>query len=193
MEDAMMIPVTMAVERNKNISNTIKSISSRLFGFIRQRVAIAENAEVILQEVFYQFAGNTEPIEQATGWLYKVARNKIIDNYRKHKLPLADDVLNGAETDEDSFDWKEMLLPAESTPETEYLRNIFWEELQQALDELPAAQREVFVQNEIEGIAFKDIAVQTGESVATLISRKRYAVLHLRERLSVLKDELLNY
>jgi len=193
MEDAMMIPVTMAVERNKNISNTIKSISSRLFGFIRQRVASTEDAEDILQEVFYQFAGNTEPIEQATGWLYKVARNKIIDNYRKHKLPLADDVLNGAETDEDSFDWKEMLLPAESTPETEYLRNIFWEELQQALDELPAAQREVFVQNEIEGIAFKDIAVQTGESVATLISRKRYAVLHLRERLSVLKDELLNY
>jgi RNA polymerase sigma factor (sigma-70 family) len=183
----------MTAERNKDITNTIKALSKRLFGFIKQRVASTEDAEDILQEVFYQFAGNAEPIEQATGWLYKVARNKITDNYRKHKLPLADDVLNGAETDEDSFDWKEMLLPTDSTPETEYLRNIFWEELKLALDELPAAQRDVFIQNEIEGIAFKEIAAQTGESVATLISRKRYAVLHLRDRLRNLKDELLNY
>ena len=86
-----------------------------------------------------------------------------------------------------------MLLPSDATPETEYIRNIFWEELQAALDELPAAQREVFIQNEIEGIPFKDIAEQTGEPVATLISRKRYAVLHLRDRLRILKDELLNY
>jgi len=189
----MTIAMEMAAARNKNITNTIKSISNRLFGFIKQRVASTEDAEDILQEVFYQFAGNREPIEQTTSWLYRVARNKIIDNYRKHKLPLADDVFHGAETEEDHFDWREMLLPADSTPETEYLRNLFWEELQQALDELPPAQRDVFVQNEIEGIPFKDIAVQTGESVATLISRKRYAVLHLRERLRVLKDELLNY
>ena len=86
-----------------------------------------------------------------------------------------------------------MLLPANATPETEYLRNIFWEELKAALDELPAEQRDVFILNEIEGVPFKDIAGQTGESVATLISRKRYAVLHLRNRLAVLKDELLNY
>lgn len=189
----MTIALNMSADRNKNITNTIKSVSSRLFGFIRQRVGSAEDAEDILQEVFYQFAGNTEPIEQATGWLYKVARNKIIDNYRKYKLPLADDVLGSPETEEDNFDWREMLLPSDSTPETEYLRNIFWDELHQALDELPPLQREVFVQHEIEGIAFKDIAAQTGESVATLISRKRYAVLHLRERLNVLKDELLNY
>ena len=81
----------------------------------------------------------------------------------------------------------------DSTPETEYLRNLFWEELKAALDELPAEQRDVFIQNEIDGIAFKDMAAVSGESVATLISRKRYAVLHLRSRLSVLKDELLNY
>src|SRR6187399_191693 len=184
----MTIAIDMTAERNKDITNTIRALSKRLFGFIKQRVASTEDAEDILQEVFYQFAGNAEPIEQATGWLYKVARNKITDNYRKHKLPLADDVLNGAETDEDSFDWKEMLLPTDSTPETEYLRNIFWEELKLALDELPAAQRDVFIQNEIEGIAFKEIAAQTGESVATLISRKRYAVLHLRDRLRNLKD-----
>jgi RNA polymerase sigma factor (sigma-70 family) len=189
----MTVALEMTAERNKNITNTIKAISKRLFGFIKQRVASTEDAEDILQEVFYQFAGNTEPIEQATGWLYKVARNKITDNYRKHKLPLADDIFNSNESDEDNFNWKEMLMPSDSTPETEYLRNIFWEELKAALNELPAAQREVFLLNEIDGVPFKDIAELTGESVATLISRKRYAVLHLRERLSVLKDELLNY
>lgn len=183
----------MTAERNKNITNTIKSISSKLFGFIKQRVSSTEDAEDILQEVFYQFAGNPEPIEQATGWLYKVARNKITDNYRKHKLPLADDILGNGEIDEENFNWREMLLPSDSTPETEYLRNIFWEELKTALDELPPAQREVFIQNEIDGLSFKEIAEQTGEGVATLISRKRYAVLHLRDRLQTLKDELLNY
>ncbi|MFN8308202.1 MAG: sigma-70 family RNA polymerase sigma factor [Ferruginibacter sp.] len=189
----MTIAMEMAAERNKNITQTIRAISSRLLNFIRQRVANAEDAEDILQDVFYQFAGNPEPIEQTTSWLYKVARNKIIDNYRKHKLPLADDVLNSVETDEDSIDWRE-LIPAEGgSPETEYLRNLFWEELQQALDELPPAQRDVFIQNEIEGIPFKDIAERTGESVATLISRKRYAVLHLRDRLATLRNELLNY
>ena len=85
----MTIAIDMTADRNKNITNTIKSVSSRLLGFIRQRVGSTEDAEDILQEVFYQFAGNPEPIEQTTGWLYKVARNKIIDNYRKHKLLLA--------------------------------------------------------------------------------------------------------
>jgi RNA polymerase sigma factor (sigma-70 family) len=193
MKDGMTITMPMAAERNKNISNTIKAISKRLFGFIKQRVGSTEDAEDILQDVFYQFAGNPEPIEQATAWLYKVARNKITDSYRKHKLPLADDVLNSFETEEDNFNWKEVLFTNDTNPETEYLRNIFWEELKAALDELPTEQRDVFIQNEIEGIAFKDIAALNGESVATLISRKRYAVLHLRNRLGVLKDELLNY
>jgi len=193
MEDAMTIAIPMAAERNRNITNTIKTMSKKLFGFIKQRVASTEDAEDILQDVFYQFAGNPEPIEQTTAWLYKVARNKITDSYRKQKLPLADDVLPTTESDDDSFDWKEVMFSNDSTPETEYLRNLFWEELKAALDELPAEQRDVFIQNEIDGIAFKDMAAVSGESVATLISRKRYAVLHLRSRLSVLKDELLNY
>jgi RNA polymerase sigma factor (sigma-70 family) len=193
MDDALTITSPMAAERNNNITGTIKAISRRLFGFIKSRVASNEDAEDILQDVFYQFAGSPEPIEQASSWLFTVARNKITDNYRKKKLPLADDVLTGSESEEDSFNWKEILLPADSTPETEYLRNIFWEELQTALDELPLEQREVFIQNEIEDVPFKDIAERTGVSVATLISRKRYAVLHLRNRLQVLKDELLNY
>jgi RNA polymerase sigma factor (sigma-70 family) len=193
MEDAMTIAIPMAAERNRNITTTIKLMSKRLLGFIKQRVASNEDAEDILQDVFYQFAGNPEPIEQTTAWLYKVARNKITDSYRKQKLPLADDVLPVAETEDDSFDWKEMLFSDDSNPETAYLRNLFWEELKAALDELPAAQRDVFIQNEIDGIAFKDMAAASGESVATLISRKRYAVLHLRSRLAVLKNELLNY
>ena len=193
MKDVLTIPTAMSVERNNNITNTIKAMSKRLLGFIKLRVANTEDAEDILQDVFYQFAGNTEPIKQVSSWLYRVARNKITDNYRKQKLPLADDVLSSMETDDAMLDWKEILLPSDTNPETTYLRNLFWETLQQALDELPPEQSAVFVQNEIEGIPFKDIEQQTGVSVATLISRKRYAVLHLRERLSVLKDEILNY
>lgn len=193
MEDAMTIPIPMAAERNNNITRTIKEVSRRLFGFIRQRVSSTEDAEDILQEVFYQFAGNTEPIEQASSWLFRVARNKIIDSYRKQKLPLADDVLPDGADDAEGFNWKEMLLPSDSNPETDYLRNLFWDELQLALDELPEEQRTVFIQTEIEGMPFKEIASQTGQPVATLISRKRYAVLHLRERLRTLKEELLNY
>ncbi len=193
MDDVLNISTEMAAGRNNTISQTIQEYSRRLLGFIKQRVSGNEDAEDILQDVFYQFAGNTEPIGQVGSWLFKVARNKITDKYRKHKLPLADDVFGAFETEDESFDWKEILLPSDTNPETEYLRNLFWEELQLALDELPSEQREVFVKNEIEDIPFKDIAAQTRMSVATLISRKRYAVLHLRERLQVVKDELLNY
>jgi RNA polymerase sigma factor (sigma-70 family) len=193
MEDVQTITIPMTAERNNNITRTIKAIRKQLLGFIKQRVSSSEDAEDILQDVFYQFAGNTEPIEQVTGWLYKVTRNKITDSYRKKKLPLAEDMFSNVESEEDMLDWKEFLLPAESNSETTYLRNLFWEALQQALDELPAEQRDVFIQNEMEGIPFKEIEQQTGVSVATLISRKRYAVLHLRSRLAVLKDELLNY
>src|SRR6478735_3011722 len=131
----MTIAIDMTADRNKDITNTIKALSKRLFGFIKQRVATTEDAEDILQDVFYQFAGNTEPIEQASSWLYKVARNKITDSYRKQKLPLADDVLGNVETDDTMADWREMLLPSGTNPETEYLRNLFWESLQEALDE----------------------------------------------------------
>ncbi|MBS1733874.1 MAG: sigma-70 family RNA polymerase sigma factor [Bacteroidetes bacterium] len=193
MEDVQTIQLSMAADRNNKITGIIKSFSRQLLGFIKQRVNSTQDAEDILQDVFYQLAGNNEPIEQVSNWLYTVARNKITDKYRKHKLPLADDVLSNQQTDDGLFEWKEFLLADDRTPETEYLRSLFWEELRLALDELPAEQRDAFIQNEIEGIAFKDMEVQTGVPVATLISRKRYAVLHLRERLAVLKNELLNY
>src|SRR6478735_11262479 len=105
----MTIAIDMTADRNKDITNTIKALSKRLFGFIKQRVASTEDAEDILQEVFYQFAGNTEPIEQASSWLYRVARNKITDSYRKQKLPLAEDLLGSVETEEAILDWKELL------------------------------------------------------------------------------------
>lgn len=193
MDDALTIATQMTADRTNNITGTIKEYSRRLMGFIKQRVSVNEDAEDILQDVFYQFAGNTEPIERVGSWLFTVARNKITDSYRKQKLPLADDVFRISESEEDGFDWREILLTTNDNSETEFLRNLFWEELRQALDELPAEQRDVFIKNEIEDIPFKDISAETGLSVATLISRKRYAVLHLRERLLSLKEELLNY
>jgi RNA polymerase sigma factor (sigma-70 family) len=141
MEAGMNIAIPMAIERNRNITDTIKGISKKLLAFIKQRVASTEDAEDILQDVFYQFAGNAEPIEQASAWLYKVARNKITDNYRKHKLPLADDLLQNTDVEGESLDWKEVLLSTDDNPESEYIRSLFWEELQIALTELPEAQR----------------------------------------------------
>ena len=192
MEDALMIQA-MAADKNQTLTESIKAYSRRLLGFIKQRVSSNEDAEDILQDVFYQFAGNTEPIEQVTSWLFTVARNKITDRYRKHQLPLIDDLQPQSVNDDEAFDWKDLVPAGNDSPETVYLRNLFWEELQQALNELPAEQRDAFIQNEMEDRSFKEMSEATGVSVATLISRKRYAVLYLRERLQGLKDELLNY
>ena len=181
----------MANGQKRNITQVINDYSKRLLGFIRKRVTNEADAEDILQDVFYQFVGNTQPIEQLTGWLFTVARNKITDKKRKHKPELLEDVFAG--DDDANFSWTELFFNADNNPETEYLRNIFWETLNNALDELPEEQKFVFVQNELEGISFKDIAQQTGVAVNTLLSRKRYAVLHLRNRLQTLHTELLNY
>ena len=181
----------MANGQKRNITEVINDYSKRLLGFIRKRVTNEADAEDILQDVFYQFVGNTQPIEQLTGWLFTVARNKITDKKRKHKPELLEDVFAG--DDDANFSWTELFFNADNNPETEYLRNIFWETLNNALDELPEEQKFVFVQNELEGISFKDIAQQTGVAVNTLLSRKRYAVLHLRNRLQTLHTELLNY
>lgn len=187
----MTITETMAENRKRNITEVINTYSRRLLGFIRKRVDNPSDAEDILQDVFYQLVDNTQPIEQLTGWLFTVARNKITDKQRKHKPELLEDLF-GAE-DGEEWGWAELFFDEKDNPETEYLRSMFWETLNAALDELPKEQKQVFVMNELEGIPFKDIAAQTGETVNTLLSRKRYAVLHLRERLKTLKDELLNY
>jgi RNA polymerase sigma factor (sigma-70 family) len=192
MEESLTISTIMPAERKRNITQVINDYSKRLFGFIRKRVKNEADAQDIMQDVFYQFVGNTQPIEQLSGWLFTVARNKITDKQRKHKPANFSD-LYLEEDNEDLEGFSELLLDAGDDPEKEYLRSLFWEELNTALQELPEEQREIFIKHELEGISFKELSEASGEPVNTLISRKRYAVLHLRERLSELKDELLNY
>jgi len=186
MERALAIKDDMAATQKRNITQVINDYSKRLLGFIRKRVRNEADAEDILQDVFYQFIGNTEPIEQLTSWLFTVTRNKIIDRQRKHKPDLIEDVYTTAD-DEESLNWSELFFDSSDNPETDYLRTLFWETLNEALDELPEEQKQVFILNELEGVPFKIIAEQTGETINTLISRKRYAVLHLRQRLQVLR------
>jgi RNA polymerase sigma factor (sigma-70 family) len=192
MNGAITINDTMAAAQKRNITDTINAYSKRLMGFIRKRVASDADAEDILQDVFYQLIGNVQPIEQLTAWLFRVARNKIIDKQRKQQPALLEDLF--ADDDDEALSgWADLFFDAADNPEIDYLRAMFWQELNNALDELPENQKEVFVLHELDGVSFKDIADLTGEPVNTLISRKRYAVLHLRERLSILRDELLNY
>ena len=193
MKETLTIAPGMQADRKRNITQVITDYSKRLMGFIRKRVNNEADAEDILQDVFYQFVGNTQPIEQMTAWLFTVARNKIIDRQRKKKPEALEDLFGEEESEESGLNWTEFLFDASDNPEKDYLRTLFWEELNNALNELPEEQKQVFILNELEGVPFKEIAERTGETVNTLLSRKRYAVLHLRNRLSVLKDELLNY
>jgi RNA polymerase sigma factor (sigma-70 family) len=192
MKETLTIAPGMSADQKRNISQVIRDYSKRLMGFIRKRVNNEADAEDILQDVFYQFIGNTQPIEQLTAWLFTVARNKITDRQRKHKPDSLEDVF-AAPDGEDTLNWTEFLFNSSDDPEKEYLRTLFWEELRVALDELPDEQKEVFILNELEDVPFKDISERTGVPVNTLLSRKRYAVLHLRERLQTLRNDLLNY
>ncbi len=175
-----------------SISAVVKAYSRRLMGFIRKRVTNEADAEDILQDVFYQLLGNKEPIDQITAWLFTVARNKIIDRSRKKK-PLELDGLFSEMDDEVMSDWADLIMDDSSNPETIYLRNLFQETLKESLDELPEEQKQAFILNELEGIPFKQISGETGIPVNTLISRKRYAVLHLRMKLTDLHEALKNY
>jgi RNA polymerase sigma factor (sigma-70 family) len=193
MQESLTIPTVMSVSSRKNISSVISQFGKRLAGFIRSRVSSEADAEDILQDVWYQLTAtvDTEPIEQVNSWLFRVARNKIIDSYRKKKPDSLDDAFFGEE-EEGDFSFKDILFDNSRNPEAEHLRNLFWKELREALQELPEEQRNVFVWNELEDVPFKDIAEKTGENISTLISRKRYAVLHLRERLMTLYEEIIN-
>jgi RNA polymerase sigma factor (sigma-70 family) len=192
MLQAETIGFRMTESKSNSISEIVKGYSRRLFGFIRKRVNNEADAEDILQDVFFQLLGNKEPIDQITAWLFTVARNKIIDRKRK-KQPLALEDLFPETEDGEMGDWMDILMDDSSNPETIYLRNLFRETLKEALNELPEEQKKAFVLNEMDGIPFKQISEETGIPVNTLISRKRYAVLHLRTRLSGLHDALKNY
>jgi RNA polymerase sigma factor (sigma-70 family) len=194
MEDPLAIQTIMSFSSRKNINSVINQFGKHLSGFIRRRVTNKPDAEDILQDVWYQFmkAGDGEPIEEVGNWLFRVARNKITDSHRKKKLDLMGDLLY-SRVGEDEFDFKDLLFDDSGNPETENLRNLFWKELQRALQELPEEQKNVFVWNELEDISFKEIAESTGENLNTLISRKRYAVLYLRKKLMILYKEILNH
>ncbi len=177
----------------QKIVQTVKDYGKRLFRFIRGKVRSDEDAEDILQEVWYQLSHsvNVNEIEQMSSWLFRVARNKIIDKYRR-KAPLPLDPL-GYDDGEGAFLLKEMLLADPADPETEYFREVFWQALFAALEELPENQRQVFVWNELEAMTLQEIADKTGQNLKTIISRKGYAVKHLRKRLEVLYRDYFNY
>ncbi len=181
----------MALEQDQRISEVVKREQSRLRNFIRRRVPDPRDAEDIVQEVFYELVEANRllmPIEHVTGWLFRVARNRITDLFRKKKPESFSDEL--VEDEDGELLQLEDLLPSpDAGPEALYARNVLLDELELALDELPDEQREVFVAHELEGRSFKEMAAETGVSVNTLLSRKRYAVLHLRERLKSIYDE----
>ena len=180
-------------QSQKNIIQAVADYGKRLFNFIRKRVGTDEDAQDILQDVWYRFTSTSEKevIEQVSAWLFRVARNVITDKYRKRKEESLEDM---AYEDEEGSAVLDLLLPDDShNPETEHIRKIFWQQLMQALDELPVNQKQVFVWNELEGRSFADIASETGENIKTLISRKGYAVKHLRRRLEDLYNEFINY
>jgi len=176
-------------EQDRRIAETVTRERGQLRNFIRRRVSDSNEAEDILQDVFFEFVEAyrlPEPIEQVGAWLYRVARNRIIDRFRKKReKPLAE-----LTDEEDEQFWLEEVLPSpDAGPEAAYARKVLMEELYAALDELPSAQRAVFIAHELEGRSFKELAAESGVGVNTLLARKRYAVLHLQARLQAFYDE----
>jgi len=183
----------MALEQDQRISDVVKREQSRLRNFIRRRVPDPRDAEDILQDVFYELVEANRllvPIGHVTGWLFRVARNRITDLFRK-KTPESFSDTAVADEDDELLLLEDLLPSPDAGPEALYVRNVLLAALELALDELPEEQRMGFVAHELEGRSFKEMAAETGVSVNTLLSRKRYAVLHLRERLHDIYDEFM--
>ncbi|MBR7937945.1 sigma-70 family RNA polymerase sigma factor [Burkholderia cenocepacia] len=183
---------TMA-DPDRDITATVMRERTRLGNFIRRRIRDPDDAEDVLQDVLHEFVQAYRlpaPIEQASAWLFRTARNRIIDRFRKKKEQPLTDLLD-ADDEADSEYRLDLALPAhDAGPEALYARTLLLKALQDALDELPANQREVFIAHELEGQSFKEMAAQSGVTLNTLLARKRYAVLHLRARLQPIYDEL---
>jgi RNA polymerase sigma factor (sigma-70 family) len=180
--------VGMAEEQDRRISGTVAREGSRLRAFIARHVPDASDAEDLLQEVFYELVEAVrmmKPIEQAGAWLFRVARNRIIDRFRKRTPERQGDV----SIDDEALALHELLPSPEAGPEAEFARGVLLDEFDAALDELPEEQRDVFVAHELEGRSFKELAAETSVSVNTLLSRKHYAVVYLRRRLREIYDE----
>jgi RNA polymerase sigma factor (sigma-70 family) len=181
-------------EQDRQISEIVAEERSRLRNFIRRRVPDPADADDILQEVFYKLVEANRllmPIDHVTGWLFRVARNRITDLFRKRREVTFSDT--GVEDEDGELLQIEDLLPSpDAGPEALYVRSVLLDELELALDEMPDDQREVFVAHELEGRSFKELSAESGVNTNTLLSRKRYAVLHLRERLQSIYDEFMN-
>src|SRR5258708_4400841 len=190
----------MMTEQDHQISEAINREQSRLRNFIRKRVPDPSDAEDILQDVFYELVQAyrlMKPVEQVTAWLFRGARNRITDLFRKKRPDLLADepgavTLGFANEDGEGLNLEDMLPSPDAGPEAAYARNVLLEELEAAIEELPEDQREVFIAHELKGYSFKELAAQTGVSVNTLLSRKHYAVLQLRERLQAIYEEFTN-
>jgi len=183
--------ISMSDQNSISITKTIRQFGKKLFGFVRGRVKSIEDAEDILQDVWYQLSklNNVAELENISAWIYEVARNKITDKSRKKSNLALEDF--AFENEEGEFNFKEILLLDESNnPELVFFKELFWKEFQIALDELPPNQKEVFMLNEIEDFTLQQIADLKGENLKTIISRKGYAVKHLRNKLNYLYLEL---
>ncbi len=185
--------MTSMLQQDRQISEVIAEEQPRLRSFIRRRVANEADVEDLLQEVFFELVQANrllKPIDYVTGWLFRVARNRITDSFRKKKPDSFTDAAVEGE-DGELFDLEDLLPSPDAGPEALYARSVLLDELKAALAELPAEQREVFVAHELEGRSFKELSAESGVSVNTLLSRKRYAVLRLRERLQNIHDEFV--
>ena len=186
--------IALMTEQDRRISEVIAEQGSRLRHFIRKRVRNEADVEDLLQDVFYELVEANRllmPIDYVTGWLFRVARNRITDLFRKKRPETFSDaaVMN---EDGELLQVEDLLPSPDAGPEALYLLNLLLDELESALDELPGEQREVFVAHELEGRSFKELSAESGVNINTLLARKRYAVLHLRERLRSIHDELRN-
>lgn len=188
-----MLSAEMTEKKKQTVTDSIKRYGSQLFGFIQSKVTNSEDAKDILQDVWYQFSRltNLDEIENVSGWLYNVSRNRITDNYRKKKTASLEDFT--VEGEDGALSVMDILLVDDSNnPELGLFKEVFWDALLKALDELPENQRSVFVLNELEDVTLKEIAEQQRENIKTIISRKGYAVKHLRKKLNFIYQEINN-
>jgi RNA polymerase sigma factor (sigma-70 family) len=182
-------------EQDQRIAQAIRQEQTRLRNFIRKRVPDDEEAEDILQDVFYELVEAyrlMKPVEQVGAWLFRVTRNRIIDLFRKTKTERFSHEGPHPQNQDEVLGWEDLLPSPDGGPEAVFARGILLEELEAALGELPEDQRNVFLAHEVEGRTFKDLAAETGVTVNTLLSRKHYAVVHLRRRLQAIYDEFTN-
>jgi RNA polymerase sigma factor (sigma-70 family) len=191
--NTLRLSPAMSAERKAIVEQTVTAERNRLFNFIKKRVSDPSDAEDILQDVFYQLwqgYDSIENVERITSWLFRVARNKIIDRYRKLKPTSFSEIESVRADDEAPLLLADVIGDTSSSPDDVYTRELIWESIEEVLAELPKSQREVFVWHELEDLSFREMSELTGESINTLLSRKRYAVIYLRKRLQNLYNEI---